>query len=212
MILLLARFPICLCLGLGSDAKHDIANGAYMLGCETSDGTLLLQVVEDLMGSLFGHCIDLIVALWTLVGDLVGVPLAIGKEVDAQVALRCVPCPVANELQAVISDTVLEGKAVFDELAVFGVVGIHLVDQVDRLVADLTVDTSNGGLVIGSHVFWHQQAILTIVDEVDVDALANLHRKIQEAGESVRNADADEIFFDGKLSPRKRRSRSRLGT
>jgi hypothetical protein len=55
--------------------------------------------------------------------------------------------------------------------------------------------------VVSSQIFWDEKTVDTVVDKVDIDALADLEGKGQEARESWWDTHRDEAFLDRKLSP-----------
>lgn len=126
-----------------------------MFSCEASEIALLLHVFIDFAGPLVSYSAYLSVTLGTIEIDLVLGAIDTRREVDRQMAFCCVPRKIANELQSGITNKKCEGGAVFDELTSFGIVGILCVDHFDGLAADLTVDTSDGSLVVCSQIFWN---------------------------------------------------------
>ena len=62
------------------------------------------------------------------------------------------PCPITNESQSGVSDVTCKRGTSLDEFAILRVEGVLPVDHQDRLAADLTIDASDRGLVIGSDV------------------------------------------------------------
>lgn len=144
-LLLLLR----LWLGLGSDSKNNLGDLGHLIGGEPKGRAILLEMVIDFCSSFKSYCIDLLIAVGTLIGDIAA---SIFQNADVQVTLCRKPCPVTNESQSGVSDVTCKGGTSLDEFTVLRVEGVLSVHQKDRLAADLTIDASDGGLVVGSDV------------------------------------------------------------
>jgi hypothetical protein len=120
---------------------------------------------------------------------------------------------VTNESQFGVSEMTSEDRANFDKFAVLCIKGIFGVDHEDRLATDLTIDTSDRSLVVSSQIFWYEEAMIAVDDQVGVDTLANQDRQIQEVREGWWDRDGNEVLLDREVFPWKwsRRSRPGLG-
>jgi hypothetical protein len=58
--------------------------------------------------------------------------------------------------------------------------------------------------VVDSHVFRHQKAMFTVVDQIGIDSLADNDGQIEEVGEDRWNGDWNEAVFDREIFERKR--------
>jgi hypothetical protein len=191
-----------------SDTKDNLGNLGHFIEREARERTLSLEVVEDFSGSLKGHCSYVGVIIGTLICDVVGPG---SGELDEQMAFCREPFPVADQSQSSVSDVTCEGGTSLDQLAILGIKGVLSVDHEDRLATDLTIDAGDGGLVVSSQVFCDVKTMMTVVDQVGVDTLANLDGEVQEVRESWWNRDGSKVLLDREVLPAEGRSKLGLG-
>lgn len=61
--------------------------------------------------------------------------------------------------------------------------------------------------MVDSHVFRHQKAMFTVVDQIGIDSLADNDGQIEEVGEDRWNGDWNEAAFDREIFERERCNR-----